>query len=271
MTKRLIVTADDAGLHRGMTEGAIRAHKEGIVTACSVVANGAAFEHAVERLHDVPSLAVGIHLTLVEERPVADGIDSLIGANELFHENYAAFVPRYLAGRIRIEEVERELRAQIEKVLQTGLKITHANGHQHLHLLPKVFEVVQRLAEEHGVPYVRIVDERRSLSVRGAAVEILSRLGRAARKRARVATNDRTIGVTRAGHFTDAATIIAMLDHVEGTTELVCHPGISDEDLGRSYDWGYEWDAETRALCDARLREAIAGRGIELVAPARRG
>ena len=72
--KQLIVTADDVGLHRGMTEGTIRAHSEGIVTACSVVANGAAFEHAVERLRDMPALAVGVHLSLVEERPVIAGV-----------------------------------------------------------------------------------------------------------------------------------------------------------------------------------------------------
>jgi predicted glycoside hydrolase/deacetylase ChbG (UPF0249 family) len=67
-SRRLIVTADDVGLHPGMTTGAIRAHREGIVTACSVVANGVAFYDAVERLRDVPSLEVGVHLTLVEER-----------------------------------------------------------------------------------------------------------------------------------------------------------------------------------------------------------
>ena len=78
MTKRLIVTADDVALHRGMTDGAIRAHQEGIVTACSIVANGAAFEHAIERLRDVPALAVGIHLALVGERPLAENVPSLV-------------------------------------------------------------------------------------------------------------------------------------------------------------------------------------------------
>ncbi len=66
--RQLIVTADDVGLHRGMTGGAIRAHRQGIVTACSVVANGAAFDDAVARLRDVPSLEAGVHLALVEER-----------------------------------------------------------------------------------------------------------------------------------------------------------------------------------------------------------
>jgi predicted glycoside hydrolase/deacetylase ChbG (UPF0249 family) len=266
MTKRLIVTADDVGLHRGMTDGAVRAHLDGIVTACSIVANGAAFEHAVERLRDVPSLAVGIHLTLIEERPISDEVPSLVGRNRLFDESYAAFLPRYAVGRVSSKEIEREFRAQIEQLLQTGLKITHANGHQHLHLLPRVFEVVQRLAEEYSIPYVRIVDEPMTLSARGAAIAVLSKLGRKARKRAKTKTNDQTIGVMRAGHLTDIAKLLNGVK--EGTTELVCHPGLGDEELSKSYEWNYEWDAETRALCDPKLPAAIAERGITLIVPA---
>ncbi|HSP33677.1 MAG TPA: ChbG/HpnK family deacetylase, partial [Thermoanaerobaculia bacterium] len=71
--KKLIVTADDAGLDAGMTAGAIEAHRNGIVTACSLVANGRAFDDAVARLRDVPSLEVGVHLTLVEERSLTTG------------------------------------------------------------------------------------------------------------------------------------------------------------------------------------------------------
>ena len=251
MTKRLIVTADDVALHRGMTDGAIRAHQEGIVTACSIVANGAAFEHAIERLRDVPT-------------SFSARVCCIVGANGLFSENYAAFVTRYAARRVRMDDVERELRTQIERVLQTGLTITHANGHQHLHLLPRIFDIVQRLADEYRIGYVRIVDEPRSYSARGAALAVLTRLVRRARKRAQTKTNDRTIGITRAGHLHD---IVALLDRVEGTTELVCHPGIDDRALAQSYEWNYEWDAETRALCDPNLRDAIAARGIELVAP----
>src|SRR5262249_20678639 len=70
---RLIVTADDVGLDRGMTTGAIEAHRKGIVTACSIVANGREFEDAVARLRDVPSLEAGVHLTLVEERALTSG------------------------------------------------------------------------------------------------------------------------------------------------------------------------------------------------------
>jgi predicted glycoside hydrolase/deacetylase ChbG (UPF0249 family) len=266
--KRLIVTADDVGLHRGMTDGAIRAHESGIVTACSVVANGAAFRHAVERLRDYPKLSVGIHLALVEERPISSDVESLVGVSGILHGSYYEFVPRYFAKRIRMDEVEREFRAQIESVLAAGITIEHANGHQHLHLLPRIFTLVQQLAEEYRIPYVRIVDERKhGRGLREMSVAVLSRLGRAARARSRVATNDRTIGVTAAGRVKCTADLIPLLDDVDGLTELVCHPGLGEPELRDAYDWSYAWEAETTALCDPALRDAIASRGIDLTTP----
>jgi predicted glycoside hydrolase/deacetylase ChbG (UPF0249 family) len=240
--KRLIVTADDVGLHRGMTEGAIRAHREGIVTACSIVANGVAFFDAVERLRDVPSLEIGVHLTLVEER-------SLTGMR--FPTSYVGFV-REQKNRVAIE---RELRAQIERVLAAGLHVTHLNGHQHVHMWPHVFGIVSNLADEYGIGYVRRVRDRggRGGIVRRLSIAALNTLG----------TGGSTIGVMEAGHLT-ADRIIDLLRHVKRTTELVTHPGI---DIDAYPHWNYDWNAETEALCDPRVRTAIADRGIQLVTP----
>jgi len=247
---QLIVTADDVGLERGMTEGAIRAHREGIVTACSVVANGAAFDDAVARLRDLPSLEVGVHLTLVEERPLTA---------IRFPNKHTSFLPRYLARAISIAAIEAELRAQVERVMATGLRVTHLNGHQHLHLLPRIFAVVARLAREYAIPYVRIVDDRGGRA-RRIPMTLLSALGRKARA---PFTNDHTIGVAEAGHLRD---ILPLLPHVAGITELVTHPGFGV----RGYDhWGYDWEEETRALCSPRLRDELTARGIELVGPSR--
>ncbi len=246
--KRLIVTADDVGLHPGMTEGAIRAHRDGIVTACSVVANGAAFDDAVARLRDTPSLEAGVHLTLVEEKPLT---------KMRFPHKYTSFVPLYLLRAIPSRTIEAELRAQIEKVLATGLRVTHLNGHQHLHLLPRIFAMVKKLAAEYAIGYVRTVDDRGG-NARGLAIAALSFLGRRAS-----GTNQRTIGVAAAGHLGD---VVPLLEHVEGVTELVTHPGVAVT----GYDhWRYAWDAETRALCDPRLRDELARRGIELTTPSR--
>jgi predicted glycoside hydrolase/deacetylase ChbG (UPF0249 family) len=246
MPRRLIVTADDVGLHPGMTEGAIRAHRDGIVTACSIVANGRAFDDAVRQLRETPTLDVGVHLTLVEEQPLTA---------MRFPRKYTSFVPLYLARAIALRDIERELRAQIARVLAAGLTVSHLNGHQHLHLLPRVFGVVTKLAKEFGIGYVRIVNERGR--ERRASIAALSYLGRRARASF---TNARTIGVASAGHLRD---VIPLLDDVDGLTELVTHPGVAID----GYGWGYDWDAETRALCDPRLRAELDARGIELTSP----
>lgn len=241
--KRLIVTADDVGLHRGMTDGAIRAHRDGIVTACSIVANGVAFDDAVEKLRGAPSLEVGVHLTLVEERSLTTG--------ELMPKNYVSFMLS------RPRNVEPELRAQIERVLATGLRVTHLNGHQHLHLLPRVFSVVEKLAREYGIGYVRRVNDRGGRG-RRASMAALSFLGRHSS-----GSNDYTIGVADAGHLRD---VEPLLDFVDGVTELVTHPGIAVDAYPH---WNYGWDEETRALCEPGLREGISARGIELISPSR--
>jgi predicted glycoside hydrolase/deacetylase ChbG (UPF0249 family) len=239
--KKLIVTADDVGLHRGMTDGAIRAHRDGIVTACSMVANGVAFDDAVRKLRDLPSLEVGVHLTLVEELSLTTG--------QPMPKNYTHFMLS------RPVDVEPELRAQIEKVLASGLRVTHLNGHQHLHLLPRVFTVVEKLASEYRIGYVRRVNDRGGRS-RRAAMAALGFLGRRAR-----GSNNYTIGVADAGHL---HAVEPLLEFVDGVTELVTHPGIA---VDAYRHWQYEWDAETKALCHPELRNALASRGIDLIAP----
>ncbi|HEX6159439.1 MAG TPA: ChbG/HpnK family deacetylase [Thermoanaerobaculia bacterium] len=249
MTRTLIVTADDVGLHPGMTAGAIRAHQEGIVTACSIVANGAAFDDAVDRLRDVPSMEAGVHLTLVEERPLTA---------MRFPRKYTSFVPLYLLRAVSMKQIERELRAQIERVLATRLPVTHLNGHQHLHVLPRLFALVTRLARDYGIPYVRTVNDHGS-HARALPIAALNFLGRRA-----PGSNTRTVGVAEAGHLRD---VVPLLDHVEGVTELVTHPGVNVS----GYAWGYDWDAETRALCAPGLREELARRAIRLATPSEVG
>jgi chitin disaccharide deacetylase len=267
--KKLIVTADDVGLHPGMTRGALAAHDQGIVTAVSVSPNGRGFEPAIELLRERPRLEVGIHLTLVGERPLSlpEKVPSLAGPDGGFPAGYPAFALRYALGRIRSTDVETELRAQVERLLATGLRVVHLNSHQHLHALPRVFEIVLKLAEEHGIPAVRIPNEPEAgrVSFRGAQLARLNALGRRARQRARgrVAAPDRTIGVLAAGHLTKAR-LRSCLAQVEGVTELVCHPGLGKTELEEAYAWGYGWEEETAALSDSALPRLLEERGIAL-------
>lgn len=279
--RALIVTADDVGLHSGMTAGALKAHDEGIVTAVSVVANGRAFEEAVEKLKDRPGLDVGIHFTLVGERPLSspERVRTLMDGNALLPD-FRMFTRRYLLAGIAQGEVELELRRQVERLAGTGLPIVHANSHQHLHVLPMLFDIVLRLSEEYRIPFVRIPDEPAAVrrpSPRALQIGILNGIGKTARRRLEdengtVRATDQTVGVLDAGGL-NSAKLTQILDDVEGLSELVCHPGLGGEFLAKIYDWGYSWDRETAALCGAGVREGLRERGIELTsfrqAPAR--
>ncbi|HSF43837.1 MAG TPA: ChbG/HpnK family deacetylase [Thermoanaerobaculia bacterium] len=269
--KTLVVTADDAGLHAGMTLGALEAHDRGIVTAVSVSPNGRAFDHAVERLKDRPKLDVGVHLTLVGERPLSppETIPTLLGKDGALLPGFPAFVRRALLGKIRWDEVERELRAQIERLEGSGLRVVHANAHQHLHVLPGVFEIVHKLADEYRIPWLRIPADpaaMRGLSCRHLELSILNALGRRARPRILppFRTTDRALGIVAAGHLTPGK-LARILEDVSGTTELVCHPGIGGDELAAEYDWGYGWDAETAALCDPGVREGLERAGVRVM------
>lgn len=239
--KRLIVTADDVGLDRGMTAGAIETHRHGIVTACSIVANGREFDDAVARLRECPTLEVGVHLTLVEERSLTTG--------EEMPKNWRRFLFS------RRGDIEGELRLQIERVLVAGLRITHLNSHQHLHQLPKISGIVRRLAKEYGIGYVRVVNDRCGKR-RRTLMTILNALG---------SRSQLTIGVAEAGHLSSER-IINLLDCVDDVTELVAHPGVN---VAGYAHWKYDWDSETRALCDPAVRQGLAVRGIQLTAPSK--
>jgi len=270
--RALVATADDVGLQDGQTLGALQAHDRGIVTAVSVVANGGALEPALERLRDRPELDAGVHLTLVGERPLSPpaAVPSLLGRDGAFLPDVRAFVRRYLLGGIATPEVEAELRRQIERLLAGGLALVHVNSHQHLHVLPRIFDVVLRLAEEYRIPFVRIPCEpatARRFSRRSIEIAVLNRVGRGARRRLlaqeELRTTDRTVGVLDAGRLTFERLADALTD-IKGVSELVCHPGIGDDALAAAYPWGYGWEGETAALCDPRLPDLLRARGIAL-------
>jgi predicted glycoside hydrolase/deacetylase ChbG (UPF0249 family) len=269
--RTLVVTADDVGLHPGLTAGALKAHDDGIVTACSVVANGAALADAVERLRGRPRLDVGVHLTFVGERPLSppERVRSLLGPDGAFLPGFRAFAARYFLGRIEPVEIETELRAQIERLQAAGLRLVHANSHQHLHALPRIFEAVLQLAGEYRIPWVRVPADPLAIrrpSPRALEIGILNAVGRRARRQLRggkVRALPRTVGVLDAGRLTPAR-LIRIVQDVGPAAELVCHPGAGDRELAAVYGWGYGWDRETAALCDSQVKSALQDQGIEL-------
>ncbi len=155
--KRLIVNADDFGYTRGVNSGVIRGFCDGIITSTTLMANGVAFEDAVEHAKKNPKLGVGCHLVLVGGACVeaTSAIPSLADDEGRLPPSLAVLTGKLLAGVVRGEDLARELRAQISKVIRAGIEPTHLDSHKHTHSHPRVMEQVVRVAEEFGIRRVR--------------------------------------------------------------------------------------------------------------------
>src|SRR5271154_2848787 len=155
--KELILNADDFGYTTGVNEGIIRAHRDGILTSATLMANGRAFDDAVERAKSNPKLGVGCHLVLTGGFSVApkEEIPSLADAEGRLPRSLGDLVTRVSVGSVRTKEIERELRAQLEKIRRAGVELTHVDTHKHTHVHPRVMGAVGRVAREFGITRVR--------------------------------------------------------------------------------------------------------------------
>lgn len=146
---KLIINADDFGLSKGVNRGIIDSFTQGIVTSTTLMANSNAFEDAVSLVIKHPDLGVGVHCVLDAGKPISDPsiIQTLVKEDGTFKR----FNDEMLFG-INQDELKLELSAQIDKVLNTGIKISHLDSHHHLHMHPAVFETFIKIAQKYNVP-----------------------------------------------------------------------------------------------------------------------
>ena len=268
MSRLLIVSADDLGLTDGVCRAVLRGHRDGVVTATSLLAVGRSFELATAMLRDTPSLDVGAHLAIVGEDPpllTAREIPTLVDPRGAFPLSYRTVVLRGLARRLDPDDVRRELAAQLERIRGAGVPVSHLDTHQHTHLWPGVARVLVDLAAEHGIGAVRTPGSRRVLPV-GFGVNLLAGRLRSRIGRGGLVTTQAYAGLDEAGSF-DQARFARSLTGLGGAAESVeinAHPGeAGDAGLGR-FDWGYHWADELALLLAPQTRSLIEAAGYRL-------
>lgn len=265
--KRLIVNADDLGLHRGINAGILHCHREGIVTSASLSPNGEAFDDAVRLLKQTPDLDLGIHLTLVAERSVSDPASvPTLAPGGRFPAYFTTLFRRLLLGQVDAKEIEHELSAQVQRARDAGLRPSHLDSHQHVHLHPALLPVVLRVAQHFGIKGVRAA--ARVVPLSGLRPALLSLFAQRASRRVRRAgleTPDACLGLAETGRLSEPR-LLKLLQRLQpGTNELICHPGHGDGTIAKAYSWGFGWDAEAEALTSQAVREALARERIRLV------
>lgn len=240
---RLIVNADDFGLTEGINRAIGELFQAGVLTSATLMANGAAFQHAVQTAKRNPGLAIGCHVVLVDGTAVAEpgSVASLLTPQGRLRNSLLGFIVDLQRGRISDAEIEAEAVAQIQRVQNAGILVTHVDTHKHTHLSPRIAEPLLRAAKQCGVPAVRNPFEpawsarlTRGALVRRLEVALLSNFdssfGRLCSQYGIAATAG-CIGVSATGQLNDQTLRALLRSAPEGTYELVCHPGYNDAAL----------------------------------------
>lgn len=266
----VIVNGDDFGLHPSVNHAIREAHCSGILTSTSLLAGGAAFDEAAQIARQEPELEVGVHFALTQVAPCAPAaqIPGLLDSEGRFPDEPLPVIHKIMSGKILPGEIEAEFRAQIERIQSAGVRITHLDSHQHLHVVPACAQIVARLANEYDIPAVRLPKEALAwptglpfikASARFAQSVVLRWLTRRAERIFRgagLAVPDHFLGFAQAGRMDrNLAHQLATLR--PGITEIGCHPGTSTPELAAQFDWGYHWQAELAALRDEPLPRAL--------------
>jgi hopanoid biosynthesis associated protein HpnK len=246
MPPRLILNADDFGLTPGINRAIAELHAAGCLTSATLMATGPAFDDAVRIAQTHPTLAVGCHIVLVDGTPVLppETLPTLCPNARTFRPKLFSFIHDLLHGRIAAAEIEREARAQIQKLQAAGLPLTHIDTHKHTHIFPTAASPLLAALEStriHSIrnplepPFIATVANgniMQHLKVKSTRFLQPRFLALPQIHSHEVLTTDGTLGIAATGDL-NVTTLRRLLESLpaDGTYELLCHPGYNDADL----------------------------------------
>jgi hopanoid biosynthesis associated protein HpnK len=273
--RRLIITGDDFGLAVPVNEAIELAHRDGILSAASLMVGADAAADAVARAKRLPRLRIGLHLVLVKGRPLLPPaiIPDLVDDNGEFPTNlFAAGVRFFLRPRVR-RQLAAEIRAQFEEFQRTGLRLDHVNAHNHMHLHPTVLGLMLKIGREFGLQAVRLPYEPvashyqhwREHIARFALTPWIGLL-RMRLRRAGIHFNDFVFGLYDSGAMLESTVLHLLAQLPEGVTELYFHPATRRcAELDRGMP-GYCVEHELVALTSPVVRRTLEELGLQPIA-----
>lgn len=271
-TRRLVVTADDFGAAIAVNEAVEQAHREGILTAASLMVSGDAAADAVARAKAMPGLGVGLHLVLVEGRPTLppEQVPNLVDTTGHFRTDMVRAGITIFARAAARRQLLAEVDAQFAAFVATGLPLDHVNAHKHFHLHPTIASAILETGKRYGMKAVRAPIEPRAVLARiepgaggfdlvGFWAHAWALLVRRRMRAGGMTVPDQVFGFAWSGAL-DAKRLRGLIENLpEGLTEIYAHPatGAYAGDAP-----GYAYRAELAALVDPLAREAMLRKNI---------
>jgi predicted glycoside hydrolase/deacetylase ChbG (UPF0249 family) len=269
---KLIINADDFGYSKRVNKAILESFNSGIVRSTSLMPNGESFEHAIKIIKSNSDLDIGVHLTLLDGVSILKSyrIASLITDGDYFHKNAIDFAKKYFLGKISFDEVRNELSAQIGKLLDYGIKPSHIDSHQHIHILPGILEIVIELAKKFKIKFIRLPQEsfrKYMLLDSNSFTRLLQMVAVnfycSKSKNKSFFTTDYFAGFYFGGKL-DRNNLMTLINHLpnSGTCELMCHPGLDKNNvLGENQ---YRRVEEADALSDPEIMNLLKLKNIEI-------
>jgi hopanoid biosynthesis associated protein HpnK len=287
--RRLIINADDFAMTAGINRGIEQACRGGLVRSTTLMASGAAFDDAVAVARRTPSLDVGCHIVLIGGKPILPAIQlpSLVaqvgGGNKndsaQFRSSMIHFGRAAVGGKLAAEEIKAEVRAQILRLQDAGIWLSHVDTHKHTHIFPAVLAPLLEAARDCGIRAIRSpFTPLRLLAAQLFRLRQWSRSTQVALlrvfhgdferelKRTGVRAPDGAFGIVSTGSLTSATFGAIAAAIPEGTWELICHPGYSDAALDQvATRLRKSRETELEVLCSEQARESLARHGVEII------
>jgi len=274
--RAVIINADDFGLSEGISEGILRAAREGVLTSTTIQANQPMCESCMRFLKDAPPhLGVGVHLTMNGGRPLSAAGKALTDENgKLSLTASQTFITLFKKPSL-LNAAEAEFEAQIQWVLDHGIKPTHLDSHRHSHAWPPLFKRVRKLAKKYNIPFIRQYGEK--FTGEGwpdydpqnlKAYRILNFLGwYIAGRWPGVRGTVGTWGVLQTGRMSAEwlVRVAEAASEINGVVEIMTHPGLTYDltpQITRMRDSRRE---ELNALTNPAVKEAFRHYGVELI------
>jgi hypothetical protein len=273
---KLIVNADDFGLTSGVNNAVVECYLAGSLSSATLMVNTSAFDEAVEMAKANTGLGVGLHFNLTLGRPLSNlhEISSLVMSDGIFYPR-AICEKQLIMGRINSDHIRREFQAQVDKFNASGLKMTHIDSHQHIHIFPKVFDVVAEFCACNELP-LRIPwvwkGKGRNVSIkkrlRSAMLNFL--IIRNLRKWAgKIITNMNFASVfdlTNMPEEIGPDIYLRILNETrEFPLEIMVHPAYEDNELKTLTQISVISDRERRVLTGMDMKKEMEKRGLLMV------
>jgi chitin disaccharide deacetylase len=270
--RNLIITADDFGAAVEVNQAVERAHRDGVLTAASLMVSGPAAADAMSRARDMPKLRVGLHLVLVDGKPIlpARQVPDLVDRDGNFRNDMVrAGAAMFFRSKVKAQ-LAAEIEAQFEAFAATGLKLDHVNAHKHFHLHPTIAALIVKFAAKYGARGARVPLEPQGVLARiephhpSSTVFLTAPFARRLRRhfhKAGVHAPDQVFGLAWSGAM-GPKRLKGLLEHLpDGTSEIYLHPATGPYPGSAA---GYAYQEELAALTDPDMAPLIAARNIRL-------